>query len=127
MIVFTPDGNGNGAKPPTFSAPALLESVSRSALQHAAMVVLVVELVDVVVEGSDVLVDVVLVDVDVVVPGIDVVVVLLEMVVLVDVVLVDDDVDDEVDVVVTAGCVVDVDEVEVVVGNDVVGTLGAPG
>jgi hypothetical protein len=110
MIVFTPDGNGNGWKPPTFNAPALLVSVNRSALQQAAIVVLVVELVDVVllvVVASVVLVEVVLVDVEVVTPGSVVVVVELvdvEVVVLVDVVLVDVDV--------PWGIVEDVDVVE---------------
>jgi hypothetical protein len=45
MIVITPEGNGNGAKPPTLSVPGLLLSVVRSALQQGTIVVLVLELV----------------------------------------------------------------------------------
>ena len=50
MATVTPDGNGNGAKPPTFRVPGLLLVWMRTAAQHDAIVVVVEELVLVVVE-----------------------------------------------------------------------------
>jgi hypothetical protein len=91
MIVVTPAGKGNGAKPPTLSVPALLLSVVRSAEQQVevTMVVLVVD-------------ELVVVTVDVVVVTVGAVVLVVEL------------------VVVTVGAVVLVVELEVVTVGDVV-------
>ena len=133
MITCTPGGNGNGANPPTLRVPLPLVVVIRTASQHGAIDVLVVELDDVEVVVTiveDVEVDEVLLDEEVEVDEVlldedvevlldedvelllDVVVELLVVLVLACVEVV---VDSVVDVVVTVCAVVEVvDDVEVV-------------
>src|SRR5262245_27609921 len=60
IFVITPTGNGNAGRLSTWSVPALLVSVMRSAPQQASSVVVVVLVVVLVVVGS-VVVDVVVV------------------------------------------------------------------